>query len=617
MRSLNLPLKLALMIGGLAGSAGTSHAQDLAMKISLDGAWMFRPDSQKAGMEEGWYKPDADRSAWVPVEVPRFWEGYLGLATYDGWGWFARRFDVQKPEEPLSLHFAGVDDDATVWVNGMVVGSHTGYSEPFVVNIAPAVHSGENLVVVQVVDHAGGGGIYRPVTIIETRALDNLLKSPYSGKPALRSADWVKDAVLYEVYLRSFSKEGTFAGLERKLPEIKALGATVVWLMPIHPVGVMNRKGKLGSPYAVQDFYGINPEFGTLEDFKRLLDSAHRNGLKLIIDLVANHTSWDSRLMKEHPEWFTRDPQGKIVAPNQDWTDVADLDYGNSGLRAYMMEMMRWWVRDVGIDGFRCDVAEMVPTDFWEEARARLNRIKPVLMLSEGTLPEHHMKAFDLTYSWNVYDILDPLLQGRKSATLLDEIFKAELLQFPKGALRMRFNTNHDKNAWDAPAVTKFGLDGLELTAVLINTIPGVPLIYNGEEVANDRKLSLFEKVNIDWTRPAEMGALYQKLFRLRREHKALSRGEMIRVKSSDAENLYAFFRLAGSDRMLVVLNFSAAPCFSRLDLALSRIVPRVNSVTFTEVFTGEVIRMSPAESEPMDLDLAPREFRVFTLTSP
>lgn len=603
-----------ILLGILTVPASDVHAQDMAMKISLDGTWLFRADSIKVGVEQRWFDPGADRADWLPVEIPRFWEGYLGLATYDGWGWFARRFIVPQAGDSLSIYFGGVDDDATVWVNGIEVGHHTGYSDPFVVDISPAIRSGENLIVVQVVDHAGGGGIYRPVTLIETRALDDLLKSPYYGKPALRSADWVKDAVIYQVYLRSFSKEGTFTGLEKRIPELKELGATVVWLMPIHPVGVVKRKGTLGSPYSVEDFYGFNPEFGTKQDFKKLLATVHRSGLKLIIDLVANHTSWDSKLMKEHPDWFTKDGKGSVVPPNEDWTDVADLDYGKPGLRKYMIEMMRYWVRDIGIDGFRCDVAEMVPTDFWDEARAQLNRIKPVMMLSEGTIPEHHMKAFDLTYSWNIYDILDPLLKGRKPVTLLDGIFKAEAMQFPTGSLRMRFNTNHDKNAWDAPAVTKFGMDGLKLSAVLVNTIPGVPLIYNGEEVANDRKLSLFEKVSIDWSRPAVMRDLYQKLFRLRKEHKALSRGEMVRVRSSADQDVYAFFRLAGSDRVLVVLNFSAEPRIANLDLPLSRIIPRTKKATLTEVFTGEVSEVVPPTSEELVLALEPREYRVFIL---
>ncbi len=605
-----------VMLGGLLLAAGAARAQGPVMRLNLDGTWIFHPDSQRVGVDEEWYRPEADRAAWRAVDVPRFWEGYPGMADYDGWGWFARRFDLPKPGDSLSIHFAGVDDDATVWVNGVEVGSHTGYSDPFVVDVTAAVTPGENLLVVRVADHAGGGGIYRPVTLIETRALDELLKSPYAERQAVRSADWVRDAVIYQAYLRSFSREGTFAALERRVGELKDLGATVLWLMPIHPVGVLHRKGKLGSPYAVQDYYGVNPEFGTLQDFKKLLATVHRNGMKLIIDLVANHTSWDSRLMQEHPDWFTRDAAGRIVSPNTDWTDVADLDYSKPGLRSWMIAMMLWWVRDVGIDGFRCDVAEMVPTDFWEEARARLNRIKPVMMLSEGTIPEHHLKAFDLTYSWNIYDVLDPLLREQKPVTILDGIFRTEALQFPRGSLRLRFNTNHDKNAWDAPAVLKFGPDGLRLTAVLVNTIPGIPLIYNGEEVANDRKLSLFEKVDIDWTRPADMRTLYRQLFRLRRDHKALSRGEMIRVPSTDDRSVYAFFRIAGNDRLLIVLNVSAEERHVSLTLPLARIVPRVSSVKLTEALTGETLTMSPAAGGTLTLDLAPRDYRIFVVTA-
>jgi glycosidase len=584
------------------------------MKLSLDGQWLFKADPEKAGVREAWFADSTNRSDWTEVQLPDFWEHYPGLGAYDGWGWYARRFVIEKTSEQMSVHFSGVDDDAVVWVNGIEVGDHSGYSEPFAVDLANALHAGENTIVVQVMDYGGGGGIYGPITLIATKHLDDLLKSPYAGKPAMKSADWVKDAVIYEVYLRSFSKEGTFAGLEKRISELKDLGVTVLWLMPIHPVGVVKRKGTLGSPYSVQDYYAVNPEFGSMQDFKRGLNAVHKNGMKLIIDLVVNHTSWDNKLIATHPEWFSGDARGKIVSPNSDWTDVADLDYSQSGLRKYMIEMMRWWVKDVGIDGFRCDVAELVPTDFWEEARKRLNAIKPVLMLSEGSLPEHHMKAFDITYSWNIYNALDPLLTGKRPATLLDDLFKTESLQFPVGALRMRFNTNHDKNAWDAPAVTKFGLDGLKLSAVTINTIPGVPLIYNGEEVANDTKLSLFEKVPIDWGRSQEMGALYKKLFTLRREHKALSRGEMIRLVSSHDQDVYAFVRVAGSDKILVVLNFSQEERLATVTIPFGQIFPGQSRVVLKEVFTGERKEITRESGEQIVLDMVPRDYRVFVV---
>jgi glycosidase len=561
-------------------------------RLSLDGEWRFRSDPQAVGLAQQWYLDSTDRSSWLPVQVPAFWETYPGMAEYDGWGWYTRTVRIEKTDQPLSIYFAGVDDDAVVWVNGIEVGNHAGYSDPFPVEITNAVRNGDNAVVVLVKDYGGGGGIYKPVTLIDTRRIEELLKSDYFGKPALRSADWVKDAVIYSVYLRSFSPDGSFAALEKRLPELQDLGATVLWLLPIHPVGEKNRKGPLGSPYSVRDYYAVNPEFGTMNDFRHLVTAVHKIGMKLIIDLVANHTSWDSKLITEHPQWFVHDASGKIVSPNPNWSDVAKLDYSRPELRKYMIDMMCWWVREVNIDGFRCDVAELVPTSFWNEARARLNKIKPVMMLSEGSIPEHHMAAFDITYSWNVYDQLLPLLTGKSPATTLDQLMRNEYLTFPTGALRLRFVTNHDKNAYDAPAVLKFGVAGLKVATVLVNTLPGVPLIYNGEEVANDRKLSLFEKVNIDWRRPRDMGMLIRTLDLLRKDHKAISRGEMIRVPSNNDRQIYGFFRSAGSDRVFVVLNLADAPFNAELTIPMEHLFPRRVKIEMKEIFSGKNVEI-------------------------
>lgn len=553
-------MRLASLLLGSCLALTSLGAQPDTLRISLDGEWRFAADRARGGLDSGWQATGHDRSTWKRVQTPAFWESYPGMADYDGWGWFARSFRVPATDLPLSIVFSGVDDDAVVWVNGVDVGEHTGYSNPFSLDISRAVRPGDNTIVVLVKDNGGGGGLYRPVTIVPSARVEDVLRGPYAALPARTSAPWVRDAVIYSVYLRSFSPEGTFAGLRKRLPDLKAMGVTVLWLLPIHPVGVERRKGTLGSPYAVRDFYGINPEFGTMADFKDLLASVHGEGMKLIIDLVANHTSWDSKLLTEHPEWFTRDSAGAILPPNADWTDVADLDYSHAGLREYMSEMMCWWVRDVGIDGFRCDVAELVPTDFWNEARRKLDAIKPVMMLSEGSIPEHHVEAFDLTYSWNIYDVLGSLLKGKRAPEIIDAILRNETLQFPAGSLRMRFTTNHDKNAWDAPAVTKFGPDGLALGTVLVETLPGVPLVYTGEEVSNDRKLSLFEKVSVDWARPDSMRRLFTALHRARRDHPALVRGEMLRVRTDADERVYAFERRSGTDRVLVVLNFGAEP---------------------------------------------------------
>jgi glycosidase len=551
--------------------------------LTLDGRWIFKVDSLNKGIIEQWYAANYDRSNWIEVEVPSYWERYHGMATYDGVGWFSRKIELRDVSQPFLIFFGGVDDDADVWVNGIKVGSHTGYSDPFSIPIDQAVKVGTNEIVVRVNDNSGPGGIYKLVTIVPTNKLDQLLRTKYAEMEAKKSAEWVKDAVIYEVYLRSFSKEGTLKALEARIPELKKLGVTVTWLMPIHPVGKINRKGSLGSPYSVQDYYAVNPEFGTLDDFESLVKTVHQNGLKIIIDLVANHTSWDNPMLTEHPEWYTHDASGKIIPPNPDWTDVADLNYDNLELRKYMISMMMYWVRDVGIDGFRCDVAELVPTDFWETAVKELETIKPVMMLSEGTLPEHHVKAFDLTYSWNVYDVFDKVIRGTTPAAIFHDLLRTESYQFPQGSLRMRFNTNHDKNAWDGPEVEKFTPQGAKATAVLVFTYPGVPLIYNGEEAGNNKKLGLFEKIDINWSKNAEFRTLYEKLSLLRKQHPALVSGSYSVVQNSDSKQALSFLRIKGEDSVLVVINFSSTS--EKINLVL----PPNSNNAWTDFFSNNL----------------------------
>jgi glycosidase len=426
----------------------------------------------------------------------------------------------------------------------------------------------------------------------------------YAAMHARESAEWVKDAVIYEVYLRSFSKEGTLKALEARIRELQKLGVTVVWLMPIHPVGRINRKGTLGSPYSVQDYYGINPEFGTLDDFQSLVNTIHQQGMKIIIDLVANHTAWDNSMIMEHPDWYTHDTNGSIISPNPDWTDVADLNYNQAGLRKYMITMMKYWVRTIGIDGFRCDVAELVPTDFWDSARKELDVIKPVMMLSEGTLPEHHITAFDLTYSWNVYDVFENVIQGLTPVTIFTELLKSESDQYPRNSLRMRFNTNHDKNAWDAPCVEKFGPQGAKATAVLAFTFPGVPLMYNGEEVGNSKKLRLFEKVDIDWSKGKDFRELYETLGALHRDHPALRQGTYTSVQNSSGATVYSFIRTKVADTVLVVINFGSTEVKTILKM------PETLKIRWKDCFTAKKFLMLNGQVE---VQLSPLGFVVLS----
>ena len=263
---------------------------------------------------------------------------------------------------------------------------------------------------------------------------------------ARTSPAWVRDAVVYEVFPRNFSAEGNFAGITARLGELEELGVTVLWLMPIHPTGQKNKKGTIGSPYSVRDYDAINPDYGTPDDLKRLVAEAHHRGIKVILDIVANHTAWDCVLMEKHPDFYTRDAQGRVIPPNPDWSDVADLNYDNPALRDYMIGMLKRWLTGFDLDGFRCDVAMEVPTTFWERVRDELQSVKPeIFLLAESAKPEHLVKAFDADYAWPFHGALNDVLMNGKPATALRDVWKQERATYPRGSLHLRFSDNHDE----------------------------------------------------------------------------------------------------------------------------------------------------------------------------
>lgn len=528
-------------------------------RLDLNGHWRFRVDAKSVGETQQWYLA-AQHSAWDSIAVPGTWDTHRRLSSYDGFGWYLRRFDAElEKETSYALVFDAVDDNATVWLNGQKIGEHMGYGQRFWFDVTGVLRPNENLLVVRVEDIAGPGGLIGSVELRAYVEEDELLRSRYYGMKPVKSADWVRDAVIYEVYPRAFTKEGTFQALEQRLPELRDMGVTVLWLMPIHPIGEEKRKGTLGSPYAVRDFYGINPEYGTLEDFQSLVAEAHVQGMHVIIDLVIKHTAWDNPLLTEHPEWYTQDGQGTIVSPNTDWHDVADLDYDNPELRAYMKEMMLYWVRDIGIDGYRCDVAEMVPHDFWVDAIAELRNVKPVLMLAEGSEPQLHIDAFDLTYAWNTYDILRPLVRGEQRVEEIAVTLQRERYSYPRGALRLRFTTNHDKNKYDAPPVAWLGPEAARAAAVLMHMLPGVPLIYNGQEVGSGASLSLFEKEEINWSGDSlGFRALYTSLNAIRAAQAPVRRGDFHPLAVRGSDRVFAFIRsIDESDPVFTAVNLS------------------------------------------------------------
>ena len=386
---------------------------------------------------------------------------------------------------------------------------------------------------------------------------------------ARATRDWVRDGVIYEIYPRDFSAEGNFNGVTAQLDRLKDLGVTILWLMPIHPIGQEKKKGTIGSPYAVRDYYAINPDYGTKEDLKRLNAEAHRRGMKVVIDIVANHTSWDSVMMK-WPDFYEHDASGKITYPH-DWYDVAKLNYGNSKLREYMTEMLKYWIREFDLDGFRCDVAEDVSTDFWEMARAELDKIKPdIFMLAEGHKPDLEVKAFELDYAWPLHSALTDVLQGRARASDLREAWEKEFREWPRGALHLRFSDNHDERR----AIARFGEPAALAASAMMFTLDGVPLIYNGMEVGDTTESgapALFEKLPVFWSiaeRRPEFPRFYKQMMTLRRASDALRRGSLEWLRNSDESRVVTYLRHGTDEEILVAINFANRPFFGSIEVA-------------------------------------------------
>ena len=395
-------------------------------------------------------------------------------------------------------------------------------------------------------------------------AVDDDLKR-YQPAPYVRvqHPQWSKNATLYEINLRQFTPEGTLASAEKQLPRLKALGVDILWLMPIHPIGVKNRKGSLGSPYSVRDYLAVNPDFGTVEDLKRFVDRAHELGMYVILDWVANHTAWDNPMVTEHPEWYSRNWKGEFHPTSwNDWSDIIELDYYQPGLRRYMTEAMKYWVREVGIDGYRCDVAGFVPLDFWNNLRRELDAIRPVFMLGEWEATDLHADAFDATYAWGWYTAALEATTGGKGPGPLRGYYSTHDNTWPREAMRMTFVSNHDKNSWDGTEFEQFG-PGLEAAIVLSVVGEGIPMIYSGQEAGNTRRLPFFEREPIAWKEHPN-GELYRRLIELKKANTALWNAQwgagMIDVPNSAPEQVLSFVRANERDKVFAVFNFSKAP---------------------------------------------------------
>ncbi len=395
-----------------------------------------------------------------------------------------------------------------------------------------------------------------------------------------KTPKWSESAVIYEVNTRQYSEEGTFEAFEKHLPRLKELGVDILWFMPIHPIGEKNRKGTLGSYYSISDYRGINPEFGDIEDFKRIVKKSQELDMKIIIDWVANHTAWDHSWIETNPEFYEKDSVGNIFAP-YDWEDVAQLDFTNEELRKAMIADMHFWIEEINIDGFRCDVAGMVPTDFWETARQELDEIKEIYMLAEDESELDLLNnAFNSNYGWEIHHIMNDVANGEKNAQDIIAYFEKIEKEYPIGSYPMQFTTNHDENSWNGTTEERMGVSK-NTFAALTFVMEGIPLIYSGQEAGLAKRLEFFEKDTIVWDN-LETSELYKSLTKLKKDNKALwngnSGGKMNFISSNETEKVLSFYREKEDNKVVVVFNLSNDKVSVNLDTIIDEGMKNYNN---------------------------------------
>ena len=413
---------------------------------------------------------------------------------------------------------------------------------------------------------------------------------------------WSADSNIYEVNLRQYTTEGNFRAFEAHLPRLRDMGVEVLWFMPVTPISLKGRLGSLGSYYACADYLTTNPEFGSLEDFKRLVQTAHQFGFKVLIDWVANHTGWDHRWTTEHPEFYRRNSDGNFFDAHG-WQDVIDLNYDVPELRETMIRCMKFWVDECAIDGFRCDMAMLVPLDFWKEARTMIDRTRPLFWLAECEDLSYHA-VFDISYTWKFLHSMEDFRKNPVSLQGLYDVLQYYNDQFPPQAMRAYFTSNHDENSHSGSEYERLGEAALPF-AVFCCTWDGVPLVYSGQELPNRKRLKFFEKDQIDWEMPCALHDFYKSLLTLRKRNPALRSGDpsviTIKLPNNASQPVMTFLRRRASNEVLVILNLSA----NTVSLILS-----------TEEVKGSFSNLFSAEEQNINsatvFDLKPWEYRVY-----
>jgi len=417
--------------------------------------------------------------------------------------------------------------------------------------------------------------------------------------------DWLHNTNIYEVNLRQYTVAGTFNAFAQELPRLKDMGVKTLWFMPVTPIAQKNKLGSMGSYYACSDYTGVNPEFGSLQDFKDLVKKVHEMGFKIIIDWVANHTGWDHKWTKEHPDYFQKDSATNDFKTASGMDDIIELDFKNAALRKAMIEAMQFWVAECDIDGFRCDLAFWVELDFWKEARKELDAVKPLLWLGEFDeldSPEYG-EAFDTSYTWTWMHKTEDFYKKKEPLNTLYNILK-RYDDLGDSTMRAWFTTNHDENSWNGTEYEKYG-DMAKTLAVFSATWNGIPLLYSGQELPNRKRLKFFDKDTISWTGKNELNDFYKTLLNLHSQHPALRGGDpavqTFRIKTNNT-NVFVYLRVKSDKEVLVLLNLS-----SQEDLHVEIQDEKVGGV-FTNVFSGAAVDLT----KQAKMDMGPWEYLVY-----
>jgi glycosidase len=384
---------------------------------------------------------------------------------------------------------------------------------------------------------------------------DNKEAALADGHPA-----WMMQGNIYEVNIRQYTPEGTFKAFEAHLDRLRDMGVHTLWFMPIQPISKKDRKGTLGSYYAVADYTGINPEYGTMDDWKHLVETAHGKGFKVLIDWVPNHSGADHYWLTQHPDFYVRDSAGNAIS-QFDWTDTRKLNHSNPELRDTMIEQMKFWIRTSNIDGFRCDMAHLVPQEFWIPCIQELKKMKNIFMLAEADAAWLHTAGFDATYGWPEFHLMNDIAAGKKKPSDLVTFLQQLDSTYPATAIRLRFTSNHDENSWNKADYGTLPGPIHAPFSVLTQTLPrSLPLVYSGQEEPVLRAIPFFEKDTILFKQLGRT-AFYQTLHRLRKNNAALqpnAAGHFL--ATSLPEQVLAFTRDNGKSKVLVLVNLSAQP---------------------------------------------------------